>query len=52
MTAMAGTKHLPVRILETYGWQGKEGDSQQSKASSEEPSLPGTGGLVAIANSG
>lgn len=35
----------------SYGRQSEEGDSQESEASSQEPSLPGTGGLIAVADS-
>lgn len=36
---------------EAYSRQSEEGDSQESKASSEKSSLPGTGGLIAVADS-
>lgn len=41
-----------MEMLKIYRRQGKEGDSQQSKASSQEPTLPGTRGLIAVADSG
>lgn len=36
---------------EAYSRQSEEGDSQESKAGSEESSLPGTRGLIAVADS-
>lgn len=51
VTLVAVSKNVPMKVWETYGRQGKEGDSQEGKASSEEPSLPGTRGLITVANS-
>lgn len=41
----------PVWMPEAYSRQSEEGDSQESKAGSEESSLPGTRGLIAVADS-
>lgn len=51
VTLVVVSKNVAMRVRETYGRQGKEGDSQEGKAGSEEPSLPGTRGLITVANS-
>lgn len=41
---------MDVDIQGTYSRQGKEGDSQESEAGGEEPSLPSTRRLVTVAD--
>ena len=37
-------------LKDTHGWQGEEGDSQQSEACGQQPARPGLGGLVSVAD--